>query len=133
MGNHAAGYAVGQAAELALSRRQPGETALALLDRACKGHHNTDAEFESTDPDEPHQVHPDYSQVTDPHPMAALGMLMVEAFAPNGLADLPRYTAMLGYDPEAPDVDAAEAASDAAYGLWDVEVNEPFRARYGFC
>jgi hypothetical protein len=39
---------------------------------------------------------------------------------------------MLGYDPAARDVDAAEAASDAAFELWDSEVNAPFRARYGF-
>lgn len=133
MGNHIAGYAIGLAAELALATRQPGETALELLDRSCEAHRGIDAEFESTNPKNPDQVHPDFALNTDPHPKAALGMLMVEAFAPNGLADLPRYEAMLGCEEDAEDQDAAEAACDAAYDLWDAEVYQPFRARYGFC
>ena len=59
-----------------------------------------------------------------PHPKAALGMLMVEAFAPNGLADLDRYRPML----EDVDPEAGEAADDA----WWAEVCEPFRLRYEF-
>lgn len=129
MGNHVAGRAIEQAATLLVSRRQPGETALALLDKACKGHRNTDAEFESTDPDNPDQVHPEYGNSTDPHPKAPLGMLMLEAFAPNGVADQPRYAAMLGSD----DPDDDGEAEEAAYDLWSAEVYEPFRARYGFC
>lgn len=124
MGNHAAGKAIGLAAELALSRRQPGDTALGLLDAACRGHRGCDAEFESEDPDNPGQVHPDFMDYCDPHPKAALGMLMLEAFAPNGVADLTKYAPML--TDKGPD-------GDAACDLWWAEVYEPFRQRYGFC
>lgn len=129
MGNHVAGQAIEKAATILVARRKPGETALALLDQACKGHHNTDAEFESTDPDELSQVHPEYANSTDPHPKAPLGMLLLEAFAPNGVADQARYAPMLGS--EDPDDDGE--AEDAAYELWRTEVYEPFKARYGFC
>lgn len=128
MGNHVAGRAIEQAAALLLANRKPGETALQLLDAACTGHRNTDAEFESTNPNDPDQVHPEYASSTDPHPKAALGMLMVEAFAPGGRAALSRYAPMLGSD----DPDDDGEAEDAAYDLWRAEVYEPFRARYGF-
>lgn len=123
MGNHATGKAVGLAAELALSQRQPGETALSLLDKVCKGY-GGDAEFDAEDPHDPDSMHPDFFDYRDPHPKAALGMLMLEAFAPNGLADLGRYAPML--DDNLPD-------SDQANELWWDEVCEPFRKRYGFC
>jgi hypothetical protein len=124
MGNHAAGQAVGLAAEHALSVRLPGEGALAILDRVCLKYQGSDAEFESEDPANPGASHPDYYSYTDPHPKAALGMLMVEAFAPNGLADLPTYAAML---------DDAGDEEEAAYEKWEAEVEEPFRRRYRFC
>lgn len=130
MGNHAAGKAVGLAAELALSRRRPGETALDLLDAACRGYHGTDAEFEAEDPDNPGRVHPEFGDYRDPHPKAALGMLMLEAFAPNGVADLARYAPMLGTCSQD---EEAQAAQDAAYDLWSAEVDEPFTRRYRFC
>lgn len=130
MGNHAAGKAIGLAAELALSRRRPGETALALLDAACRGYHGADAEFEAEDPNNPGQVHPEFGDYRDPHPKAALGMLMLEAFAPNGVTDLARYAPMLGTDPLN---DPDQAAQDAAYDLWAAEVDDPFSRRYGFC
>lgn len=124
MGNHAAGQAVGLAAQHALSVRAPGETALDILDRACRKYRGSDAEFESEDTANPGVVHPDYDSYTDPHPKAALGMLMVEAFAPNGLADLPTYAAMLdGDDPD----------EEVAFDKWSAEVDAPFTARYGFC
>jgi hypothetical protein len=124
MGNHVAGRAVGHAAEIAIKARLQGETALALLDRVCKKYRGYDAEFEAEDPNNPGTVHPDYDSYTDPHPNAALGMLMVEAFAPNGLTDLPKYAAMLNGEG-----DEEEAACDA----WWQDVYEPFRKRYGFC
>jgi hypothetical protein len=125
MGNHVAGQAVGLAAEHALSTRVEGETAMAILDRVCRKYHGADAEWESEDPAKPGSVHPDYEAYTDPHPKAALGMLMIEAFAPNGLADLPRYAPMI----ESEEQDVA----DAAYDLWWAEVSEPFDKRFGFC
>ncbi|HRQ47934.1 MAG TPA: hypothetical protein PK725_13360 [Rhodocyclaceae bacterium] len=123
MGNHAIGNAVGPQAEEAVRARRPGESALAILDRLCNPWRNTDAEWESADPANPACVHPEYDQYTDPHPKAALGMLMVEAFAPNGLADLPRYEPM--FDADDPN---EETATDA---WWD-EVYTPFKQRYNF-
>jgi hypothetical protein len=101
-----------------IDRRKDGESALDILDLACNPWRGADAEFESTDPDNPSQVHPDYDDYRVlPSPMA---LLLVEAFAPNGLAELPRY------ESEKPD--------DDAYGdaYWD-EVIEPFEKRYRFC
>lgn len=124
MGNHAAGNAIGQAAQHALAVRQPGETALSILDRICKKYRGSDAEFESEDPDAPGSVHPDYEDYRDPHPAAALGVLMLEAFAPNGVADMPKYAPML---------DADDPDEEAAYDAWAAEVEQPFRKRFGFC
>lgn len=124
MGNHAAGRAMEQAALEAVARRQPGESALGILDRICEPWRNCDAEFESTDPNDPDCVHPEFDQSIDPHPKAALGMLMLEAFAPNGLADLDRYRPML---------DADDADEAVACDAWWAEVYTPFRQRYEFC
>lgn len=124
MGNHVAGRAIGLAAEHARLTRKPGDTAIELLDRVCARYRGADAEFEAEDPNHPDQVHPDYDDYTDPHPGAALGMLMVEAFAPNGLQDLPRYAAML---------DGVGEEEEAAFDAWAAEVEDPFRRRYGFC
>ena len=123
MGNHQAGREIGKAAEAAVAVRKAGETALAILDRVCSRHRGCDAEFESEDPNNPSNVHPDYDSYTDPHPGAALGMLLIEAFAPNGMADLPRYAPMLSRGPE------EEKACDA----WWTEVYFKFRDRFGFC
>jgi hypothetical protein len=127
MGNPAAGHAIGLSAEHALSVRQPGEDALAILDRVCQKYQGKDAEFESEDPDRLGHIHPSYKNYTDPHPQAALGMLMVEAFAPNGLADLPSYVAML----EDADAESESAVvSEAAYIKWNQEVETQFLSRY---
>ena len=131
MGNHAVGNAVGPQAEDALRARQPGETALSILDRICNRWRNTDAEWESFDPENPDCVHPEFDSFTDPHPKAALGMLMVEAFAPNGLADLPRYQYMISELREDDTYD--ESADDAATDAWWAEVYEPFKQRFNFC
>jgi hypothetical protein len=116
MGNHQAGDAMGRMAATLIERRKPGETALQLLDVICEPWRGCDAEFESTDPNNSSQVDPrsdDYRW-----PPLALGMLMIEAFAPNGLADLARYQAI---DPESED--------DTYYD----EVVAPFDQRYDFC
>lgn len=124
MGNHAVGKAMGLSAEMALRDRKAGETAIAMLDRICEPYRGYDAEFEAEDPNDPGNVHPDIGDYTDPHPKAALGMLMVEAFAPNGLDDLPRYQAMLNGEGVA-EVEACDA--------WFAEVERPFSARYKLC
>lgn len=123
MGNHSVGKAVGPQADAVLLARMPGDTALAILDRLCNPWRNTDAEWESTDPNHPTQVHPEFDKLTDPHPKAALGLLMVEAFAPNGLTDLPRYEPML---------DADNPNEEAACDAWWAEVYTPFKQRYNF-
>jgi hypothetical protein len=118
MGNHEAGRAIGRMVLALVARRREGEDALAILDEACNPWRGADAEFESEDPNNPGQIHPDYDDYRYlPSPMARL---MVEAFAPNGLTDLARYQSA---DPE------DEEASDTYYE----EVVMPFRERYEFC
>lgn len=128
MGSHTEGNAMGRAAQAAVKNRQPGQTALEILDEICMPYRNLDAEFEAEDPNHRGQVHPDFNSWTDPHPGAGLGMLMVEAFAPNGLADLPKYAAMMG----GPDTDEAAEAEEAACDLYEAEVHGPFSKRYAF-
>lgn len=117
---------MGLAAEAALANRKPGESALDILDRICSRYRGLDAEFESTNPDNPDQVHPRYDNVTDPHPEAALGMLMVEAFSPGGLEDMPRYRMMFDSEFDADD-------AEAAFEEWNEKVYKPFNDRYSFC
>ena len=123
MGNHAVGQAIDRAAQQAVLSRKPGERALDILDRMCTPFRGADAEFESTNPDNSDQVHPEFDDCRHPHPKAALGMLLIEAFAPNGLADLERYSPMLSDGPDA----------DNACDLWWEEIREPFASRYEFC
>jgi hypothetical protein len=128
MGNHVAGKAMGLAAQLALSLRQPdAASALEILDSICEPYRGCDAEFEAEDPKRPGHAHLEFSNYTDPHPLAALGMLMVEAFAPKGLAALPKYQASLAVN------HAPLEEQDASYDVWRAEVYEPFRKRYDFC
>lgn len=124
MGDHHIGTTMGRAAQHAVDTRKPGERALDILDRICTPYRGRDAEFESENPENTDQVHPEYDYFTDPHPKAALGMLMVEAFAPKGVASLDRYAGMGSDDP-----DEDEDASDR----WFEEVYFPFKERYKFC
>lgn len=122
MGNHYAGNAMGKSAESLSKIRRPGQSAIELLDAICEPYHGCDAEFEAENPKKRGQVHPDFGDWTEPHLGAALGMLMVEAFAPNGVADLERYRpAFDGRDDE------------AALDAWYAEVYDKFKARYEFC
>jgi hypothetical protein len=128
MGNHTAGDLINAYATQFAAQRTDGETALDVLDKAVKAAKSSsgftpDVEFEASDPDRPGYTHPEFTFWTDPHPKAVLGMLMVEAFAPNGLADLPKYT---------PASDSEED-SDDAYDLWETEVGSPFNRRYELC
>ena len=72
---------MGLAAEAALKIRQPGQTALALLDMICRPYEGCDAEFEGEDPKHRGHIHPDYTFYTDP--VGPLGVLIAEAFAPD--------------------------------------------------
>lgn len=128
MGNHDAGLAMGLAANEAVRNRKSGETALSILDRICNPYRGCDAEFESQNPENPHEVHPEFDSFCDPHPKASLGMLMLEAFAPNGVGDLPRYQYMVSKC-EPFDREKDEIACDA----WWAEVYDKFNARYEFC
>lgn len=116
MGNHQAGHAMGLMAQMLYERRRPGESALQLLDVICEPYRGCDAEFESTNPQNP-------SQVGDPadyrYPPWGLGQLMIEAFAPNGAADVERYR---GLDLE-----------DDVYDTFYEQVIRPFAERYEFC
>lgn len=124
MGNHTVGLAIGKAAEAAIANRRVGETAISILDRICEPYRGYDAEFESEDPDRPGYVHPEFDDYRHPHSKAALGMLLLEAFAPNGIADLLRYQPMFT---------ETGPAEEVACDDWWSEVREPFAARYEFC
>jgi len=132
MGNHTVGEAMGRAAEAALRNRQPGETALDILDRICGPYRDTDAEFEAVDPANPGWVHPHYRKYTHPHRDAALGMLILEAFAPNGLADRERFAPMIGEMPEGMGAEEGKALHAQAVDAWWDEVYDKFKQRYGF-
>lgn len=122
MGNHTAGNAMGKQAQAMFQSRPQGMTAMQILDLICEPHRGCDAEFEAEDPNRPGYVHPEFDDWRDPHPKAGLGMLMVEAFAPNGVADFERY---------APAFD--ERDDEEALDAWYAEVQDPFRKRYEFC
>ena len=122
MGNHVAGNAIGKLAQAAFEQRPHGQTALQILDKICEPHRGCDAEFESEDPNTPGNVHPDFASWRDPNPGAGLGMLMLEAFAPNGAKDLARFAP--GFD---------DRDDIRAYDAWRSEVCDPFNARYDFC
>ncbi|MDR1849511.1 MAG: hypothetical protein LBQ75_05685 [Zoogloeaceae bacterium] len=130
MGNHTVGKAIGQLAEEAVRGRKPGEAALDILDRICKRWGNCDAAFDSVDPDNPSSYHPDYDDTRIPHPKAALGMLLVEAFAPNGLDDLHKYQYFAVCDSRSADYD--EAKDTEALETWAAEIEAPFKKRYNF-
>lgn len=132
MGNHAIAKAVGLAAEAAVRMRSPDQSALDILDMLCDPWRGCDAEWEAEDPGRPGHIHPDFGDYTDPHPKAALGMLMLEAFAPNGAADLSRYQYMVQQlRPAGEPYD--QARDEAATNAWWAEVYEPFNRRYNFC
>lgn len=123
MGDHYSGGAIGRLAIEAERGRRSDETALNILDRICERYRGSDAEFEAEDPDRPGCTDPVCNDYRDPHPdrpVAALGRLMIEAFAPNGLTDLPRYQTTYEDDSE-----------DGIEAHWE-EVIFPFRKRYDF-
>ena len=100
MGNHTAGTAMAKAAEIALRLRRPEDKALELLDLICEHWRGCDAEFD------------DYAFL-DGIESPALALLILEAFAPNGLADIAKYS----------------SDEDAFYE----EVYSKFSERYAFC
>ena len=127
MDNQNLGRVIGHEAEMAFGQRVPGERAIDILDRLCKGRGGS-VEWEAVDLENLSQTQPEYLYYTDPSPKAALGMLMVEAFAPKGLADLPKYAGVL-----VSDVTRAQAKeAGEALDVWWSEVQRPFAKRYGF-
>ena len=118
MGNHDAGRSMGRMAESLIKRRLPSDKAIDLLDEICRPYSGCDAEFEAEDPNKPGHIHPDFTFYTDPEPGAALGMLMVEAFAPNGLEDISNCSVI---------------EENNADEFWRTKVYEPFQKRYKFC
>ena len=86
MGNHAAGKAMGIAADAVLKSHYPRNFfdagfALSILDDICEPWRGCDAEFEAEDPKHPGQQHPDYIDYTDFN--APLGKLIAMAFSPG--------------------------------------------------
>jgi hypothetical protein len=130
-----AGDLIAKFAAIQSAQRRPGDKALDLLDKAVAEAKSVsgftpDAEFEASHPTQAGIVHPILADWTDPHPLAPLGMLMVEAFAPNGLRDLPRYWFANGVPDDYPD---GECLEEEATEAWWTEIKEPFRDRYGLC
>ena len=121
MGNHEVGRAMGRMAEISLKMRT-NQTALELLDEICKPYRGSDAEFESVDPNNPRQVHPEYCQYTDPK--GPLGVLIREAFAPT-------------VDWSALQCKAEKTGNDDKieefYESWGEGPEKQFNARYEFC
>lgn len=129
MGNHTAGELANTNVLIALANRKADEPALSVLDRAMEktkaaSGFSPDAEFEAADPNNPGHVHPDFHDYRYPHEKNPMGLLLVEAFAPNGLADLDRYI-----NPDDLDDDQEEELTDR---IWD-EIITPFSDRYGLC
>jgi hypothetical protein len=112
MENHAAGKAMGLAAEIAIKARTD-QMAIELLDKICFPYKGCDAEFEAEDPLRPGFIHPEYNSYTDPN--GPLGLLIAEAF---GEPNRDYYTEWLQ------DEDS-ESWWDGPYGQ--------FRQRYSFC
>jgi hypothetical protein len=133
MGNHDLGRHIGACVQIAYERRLPSEAALDILDRFCIGR-GGDAEWDAEDPNRPGHAHPAIGNYTHPDPAAGMGMLMVEAFAPGGLSDLPKYRGVIGYHPTGiTKIDSAlEKAAESSCDLWTDEVYLPFKRRYGF-
>lgn len=138
MGNHTAGALINSFAVQFAKNRHPNEPAIDILDKAVREAKaipgfSTDAEFEAVDPYDKRLCHPVMGNWTDPHPAAVLGLLMVEAFAPNGLRDLHRYSAALGTPTRWRGNEEAERLANEADDLWWKEVYHPFKERYGLC
>lgn len=121
MGNHEVGRAMGRMAEMALKMRT-NQTALEILDEICEPYRGSDAEFESVDPNNPRQTHPEYGQYTDPK--GPLGILIREAFDPK-------------VDWIALEREAVASSDDdkieAFYESWGEGPARKFDARYEFC
>ena len=121
MGNHEAGRAMGQMAEMALKMRT-NQTALSLLDEICESYRGCDAEFEAEDPNNPGHTHPEYGSYTDPK--GPLGVLIREAFDPTvDWIALQRKVEETGDDEKI----------EEFYESWGDGPGKQFDARYEFC
>jgi hypothetical protein len=121
MGNHEVGRAMGRMAEMALKMRA-NQTALELLDEICEPYRGSDAEFESEDPKNPGNIHPEYCRYTDPK--GPLGVLIREAFDPTvDWIALQREAEKSGDDDNI----------EEFYESWGTGPEGKFDARYEFC
>ena len=120
MGNNRLGATFAKIAETMVARRREGETALEILDAAAGA-----AEIRGMDMDFDDQDRP-----SEP-----LGLLLFEAFAPNGVQDAERYASLeesidddeLEYG--SPEHEAAQTEFDAMHEA----VHGAFRKRYELC
>lgn len=96
--------------EAIIKRRQPGDTALNILDEACGPHRNCDAEFDD-----------------DRDPGTPFGDLLIEAFAPGEAFNI--------WETLEPDGGHTKKESERAAGevdRWWELVIDPFNERYEF-
>ena len=120
MGNNRLGATFARIAETMVDRRREGETALEILDAAAEA-----AEIRGMDMDFDDQNRPDQP----------LGLLMFEAFAPNGVKDAERYASLEesiddgDLEPGSAELEAAQTEFDSLYQA----VHGSFRKRYRLC
>lgn len=120
--NNAVGTIIALAAIEAIAHRQANESAITILDRICGAYRDSDVCFEIENP--PDRPHPDCRNWTQPYASSALGMLLLETFAPKGVSDMVRYSPMLLWN--------GGGHGEAEIDTWCDEVLEPFTKRYGF-
>ena len=120
MGNNRLGATFAKIAETMVARRREGETAMEILDAAAEAAEirGMDMDFDGQDgSDEP------------------LGLLLFEAFAPNGVADAKRYE-KLSQSIDDGELEYGSTEHDAAQDEFDAmheAVHGAFRQRYELC
>jgi hypothetical protein len=108
-----------------LREKNPLKPALSILDEAMKqGNGAIDLEWESTDPNNPDFVHPDYD--SENLPPAPFAEILRQAFAP----DLDVSTLVFKDNRENDDFAIGQLATDSL-DIWTQRVLMPFGLRYG--
>lgn len=124
MGSHREAVLIVRKA-IELRERNPDRSALSILDEAMKlSDGYTDLEWESSDPNKPGYVHPDYDR--EDYPPAPFAEILRQAFAP----DLDVGALLLQDDRESHDYAVAQRVTDSL-NIWLQRVTMPFSLRYG--
>ena len=103
-------------------RLRNGEAAMDVLTRLCQPYAGRSVYWYAFDVYAPWRSPSGYDDFTLPHPNAALGMLILEAFGKNGLASHDRYLPIFG--------DILSKESDAAVEAAVDELVRPFERKF---